>query len=266
YDGEKELEFELNAKTEKGAISGSAKYTEFWTFEGEEVTDEISVEFSDVKAVSCGGVYVLTGEASLTVYDEKIGTLTASADGDKYTITVEADPDYEDFKAELTATLTSSPDVSDVKTVAPKDAVTVEEYAAIIEEKITDIFANSSTNQINKTCTINIGSIRANVANYYAMNEKIPTYSDIERMFDDGRMPECPLGGEYTIAVRPDGSAEVMCPNFSDEHGYGSVSSFSSDATILSKYDYSYSDNYYDYDYDYSGGYNDYDYDYNYGY
>ncbi|MGN1160795.1 MAG: zinc ribbon domain-containing protein [Candidatus Fimenecus sp.] len=265
YDGEKEFEFELNAKTEKGAISGSAKYTEFWTYEGEERSEETSVKFSDVKAVSCGGVYVLTGKASLTLYDEKVGTLTASADGDKYTITVETDPEseYEDFKAELTATLTSSPDVSDVKTVAPKDAITVEEFFG-------NIYGGVTNNALNKTCENNIKMIKNNVANFYASYDmSLPTYSDLERMFEYSEIPECPLGGEYTIAVRPNGSAEVMCPNCSDSHNVSSVSSFSSDAKILSKYDYSYSDNYYDYDYDYSGGYNDYDYydyDYNYGY
>lgn len=267
WDGEKEFEAELNAKTEKGAISGSAKYTEFWTdYEtGEERTDGMSVKFSDVKAVSCGGVYVLTGEVSLAADEEKVGTLSASVDGDKYTVTVEADPEYEDFKAELTATLTSNPDVSDVKTVDPKDAVSVEEL-------IGNIYGGITNNANNKMCETNIKIVEQNVANFYAMYNKIPTYSEIATMFDDGRIPQCPLGGEYTIAMRPNGSAEVMCPNCSDSHSVNnSVSSFSSDATILSQYEYSYSDDYYDYDYDYSGGYNDsesydYDYDYSYGY
>lgn len=68
------------------------------------------------------------------------------------------------------------------------------------------------------TCQNNILYIRQNAANYNAMYDKIPEVEDIASMFEDGKIPECPLGGEYTIVIRQNGSAAVQCPNESDEH------------------------------------------------
>lgn len=71
---------------------------------------------------------------------------------------------------------------------------------------------------VESTCQTNIRYIMQNAANYYAMYGEIPEVEDIASMFDDGKIPECPLGGEYTIVIRQNGSAAVQCPNESDEH------------------------------------------------
>lgn len=71
---------------------------------------------------------------------------------------------------------------------------------------------------VESTCQNNILYIRQNAANYNAMYDKIPEVEDIASMFEDGKIPECPLGGEYKIVIRPNGSAAVECPNESAEH------------------------------------------------
>lgn len=71
-------------------------------------------------------------------------------------------------------------------------------------------------NANNKTCGRNIKSIKANAANYMASYDMIATdVSELEAMFDDGKMPVCPLDEgnhqNYIVVIENNGSAKVAC-------------------------------------------------------
>ena len=77
-------------------------------------------------------------------------------------------------------------------------------------------------NANNKTCGSNIKTIKTNATNYIAnYNEHVSGLAQLEDMFDDGQLPECPLSrdgdhtNDYTIAVRENGGALVYCKNYS---------------------------------------------------
>lgn len=75
--------------------------------------------------------------------------------------------------------------------------------------------SNTPTYAKAKKCSDNIKSIKMNSANYYASNDGTPIASldELADTFDNGKIPECPLGGEYLIEIKEDGSAVVECPN-----------------------------------------------------
>ena len=66
-----------------------------------------------------------------------------------------------------------------------------------------------------KTCSSNMKSVKACAANYFACyNEAAKSLADLAAMYDDGRLPTCPVDNrEYDIVLNDDGSAIVTCPN-----------------------------------------------------
>lgn len=76
-------------------------------------------------------------------------------------------------------------------------------------------------------CQDNIKLIKMNSANYYAMYGCIAASNaeDLAFMFETGKIPQCPLGGEYTIVINSDGSATVKCPNESSTNNHQPESS-----------------------------------------
>lgn len=78
------------------------------------------------------------------------------------------------------------------------------------------LYGAITDNANNKTCATNIKNIKSNCANFYSSNDQttVTSLSQISDMFDDGKMPVCPVGtGAYEVYVKANGSAEVVCPN-----------------------------------------------------
>lgn len=74
-------------------------------------------------------------------------------------------------------------------------------------------------NANNKTCLNNIKTIKSNAANYAASyNQNCQDLASLKSMFDDGKMPECPLSNDgtendYEVYIQANGSAKVNCKN-----------------------------------------------------
>ncbi len=71
-------------------------------------------------------------------------------------------------------------------------------------------------NANNKTCAKNIKSIKSNAANYMASyDHKIEAIDELKDMYDDGKMPVCPLAMDdyenYLVAIQDNGSAVIAC-------------------------------------------------------
>ena len=71
-------------------------------------------------------------------------------------------------------------------------------------------------NANNKTCAKNIKTLKSNAANYMASYDtKAGSVADLAQMFDDGKMPVCPLNEDnhqnYLIAIQNNGAAVVAC-------------------------------------------------------
>ena len=72
-------------------------------------------------------------------------------------------------------------------------------------------------NANNKTCANNIKTIKSNAANYMASyNAKVANAQNLKDMFDDGKLPDCPLNAtpnqnSYAIEIQSNGSAKVNC-------------------------------------------------------
>lgn len=82
------------------------------------------------------------------------------------------------------------------------------------------LYGAITRNANNKTCATNIQTIKTAAANYYASNDQVKaTKADLEAMMDDGKLPVCPLGGAYGIAINAKGGAVVHCNNTADNHG-----------------------------------------------
>lgn len=87
-------------------------------------------------------------------------------------------------------------------------AVAIPLYGAITE------------NANNKTCSSNIKTIKSNAASYMSTyNSKVTKKDDIASMFDDNKLPECPLAddgidNDYDIAITDKGAAEVKCKKY----------------------------------------------------
>lgn len=81
------------------------------------------------------------------------------------------------------------------------------------------LYGAITANANNKTCATNIETIKTAAANYYASydQEKI-TIDGLKSMMDDNEVPQCPLGGSYTIAINDKGGAIVYCANTEDDH------------------------------------------------
>lgn len=78
------------------------------------------------------------------------------------------------------------------------------------------LYGAITDNANNKTCATNIKNIKSNCANFYSSNDQttVTSLRQISVMFDDGKMPVCPVGtGAYEVYVKGNGSAEVICPN-----------------------------------------------------
>lgn len=76
-------------------------------------------------------------------------------------------------------------------------------------------------NANEKTCGNNIKTIKSNCATYMtSYNKTISTKAELQAMFDDNAMPECPLSddgtdNDYVVVVdNTKGSAKVACKNF----------------------------------------------------
>lgn len=81
------------------------------------------------------------------------------------------------------------------------------------------LYGAITRNANNKTCATNIQTIKTAAANYYASNDQVKaTKADLEAMMDDGKLPVCPLGGAYGIAINAKGGAVVYCNNTADSH------------------------------------------------
>lgn len=73
----------------------------------------------------------------------------------------------------------------------------------------------------NRTCSNNIRDIKQSaIASKYFYEENISSVSDIESMFENGQLPECPLSDngnhydDYVIAIDSNGYAKVYCKNY----------------------------------------------------
>lgn len=94
------------------------------------------------------------------------------------------------------------------------------------------LYGAITDNANNKTCATNIKNIKTNAANYFSAHEQkaIDNIADLEAMFDDGKMPKCPVDNSatknYTVYINAKtGAAEVKCPNLAtgaanDEHDF----------------------------------------------
>lgn len=82
------------------------------------------------------------------------------------------------------------------------------------------LYGAITKNANNKTCSSNIKTIKSNAASYMSTyNSKVTKKADIASMFDDNKLPECPLSDDgtyddYTIAITDKGAAEVQCKNY----------------------------------------------------
>ena len=82
------------------------------------------------------------------------------------------------------------------------------------------LYGAITDNANNKTCATNIKTIKQNCANYYSSHDMttVSSLAQIKAMFDDGKMPVCPVGtgvnpGAYQVKIDTNGSAKVFCPN-----------------------------------------------------
>ena len=85
------------------------------------------------------------------------------------------------------------------------------------------LYGAITDNANNKTCATNIKTIKQNCANYYSSHDMttVSSLSQIKAMFDDGKMPVCPVGtgdnpGAYQVKIDTNGSAKVYCPNIAE--------------------------------------------------
>lgn len=82
------------------------------------------------------------------------------------------------------------------------------------------LYGAITKNANNKTCSSNIKTIKSNAASYMSTyNAKVTKAQDIADMFDDNKLPECPLSddgtaNDYEIAITDKGAAEVKCKNY----------------------------------------------------
>ena len=88
------------------------------------------------------------------------------------------------------------------------------------------LYGAITANANNKTCANNIKTIKSNAAAYKTnYNSNVATYADIESMFEDKRMPECPLSddgdhtNDYTVGDidAASGAVSVQCANYNVE-------------------------------------------------
>lgn len=90
-----------------------------------------------------------------------------------------------------------------------------EKYNEIAEGRelktLQELFEDAEEIIKENTCWNNIATIQANAHNYYLTYEEIPSQSDIAAMFEDGKIPTCPAGGQYTINIDSYGNATVTC-------------------------------------------------------
>lgn len=80
-------------------------------------------------------------------------------------------------------------------------------------------------NANEKTCGNNIKTIKSNCATYMtSYNVKISKTAELQDMFDDKQIPQCPLSddadhtNDYDIKIGANGSAKVACKNYKDDH------------------------------------------------
>ena len=84
------------------------------------------------------------------------------------------------------------------------------------------LYGAITDNANNKTCANNIKTIKSNAANYKATWNANVDATELAKMFDDGKIPTCPLsestGTAYTITYNADGNGNVrvVCPNVND--------------------------------------------------
>lgn len=82
------------------------------------------------------------------------------------------------------------------------------------------LYGAITKNANNKTCSSNIKTIKSNAASYMSTyNAKVTKTQNIADMFDDNKLPECPLSddgkaNDYEIAITDKGAAEVKCKNY----------------------------------------------------
>lgn len=82
------------------------------------------------------------------------------------------------------------------------------------------LYGAITKNANNKTCSSNIKTIKSNAASYMSTyNAKVTKTQDIADMFDDNKLPECPLSddgtaNDYEIAITDKGAAEVKCKKY----------------------------------------------------
>lgn len=104
------------------------------------------------------------------------------------------------------------------------------------------LYGAITTNANNKTCATNIETIKTTAANYYASYDQKPLTStdELAAFMDDGKVPVCPLGGTYGIAINTKGGADVVCLNEEGGSGAdnkhkpdGNLAAFSAGATEL---------------------------------
>lgn len=82
------------------------------------------------------------------------------------------------------------------------------------------LYGAITKNANNKTCSSNIKTIKSNAASYMSTyNAKVTAKQDIADMFDNNKLPECPLSddgtdNDYEIKITDKGAAEVACKNY----------------------------------------------------
>ncbi len=84
------------------------------------------------------------------------------------------------------------------------------------------LYGAVTKNANNKTCSNNIKSIKSNAATYASTyNEHVQAKDDLQSMYDDGKMPVCPINkaNAYKVSIGDKGEAKVQCPNVgTDSH------------------------------------------------
>ena len=84
------------------------------------------------------------------------------------------------------------------------------------------LFGAITENANNKTCDSNIKTIKSNAAAYKTnYNQSVADVADVESMFEDGYLPECPLSDngthtdDYEISKADvAGAVKVYCQNY----------------------------------------------------
>lgn len=86
------------------------------------------------------------------------------------------------------------------------------------------LYSAIQKNANNKTCSTNIKNIQTNAASYMTnYNAKVSVVGDLESMFADKTLPECPLSkdgkhnNDYKIEIDDNGAAKVECQNYKDD-------------------------------------------------